>query len=741
MRNRLNQESHIRTCQEIQELRTCCEETDRARQAGIDELSVPQKEGFSNCESTIDSKSGFTEQGEFIVSWEFQDETASSSGASHVPSQPPFRVPEECPAAILDCRMIHRMSWALQETFLKAYLFEKDHPQLSKIQGIWYLLASTPGPRFQREAGILRHTGGTYSHNGMMDFSSRKCILENSQTLWNFKAGKSTSRLKYAQKNSRSEANRFFRLRYAWWNDASALKKLLDKHVQFRRRISVEEQHAQKYDRFSWGMQIASMIYEHFRSAWACEAVQGLSDFINIRLENDDFQDFDVRWDQAPLSVSETPSYVILEGLYKSKLQDSLQLQTVLALCEQENVRNNGQPSYSRLKTSVRLHIVQTMWGFSHDPASGNECEAHTAKGQSSSPAPTSKAKTEGEIPSKSSGNREESRQTKVADSRADIENVITRHVIFGSLPCVSIANLNQDTQMATNADSDTLRLMGSPARSQRKVRPSLRRGHKRKFCTKKDAPAEQHGTCRKIFTSSRVRRKLRFTLLLKSRRLGRKFQNPQRNETSWLMLQSINAHAHPKRICAQKTWKLSEDPRNPTTVVTANVKMQNKRGSTSIFTILASSWLCNYSKNTLAVSIAEKTLRRTRILFWVGQRSKTTVDQTREEYYLENGQFRTSCCSRVVIQFWYQFVINIDTAGLVKYIFSPATERCDEPAPQTKITRGMAIEIRTTVCETFLNGWRSSQTIWRTQKCSCPHTFLRTQIRSYDSGIRINQA
>ena len=318
MRNRLNQESHIRTCQEIQELRTCCEETDRARQAGIDELSVPQKEGFSNCESTIDSKSGFTEQGEFIVSWEFQDETASSSGASHVPSQPPFRVPEECPAAILDCRMIHRMSWALQETFLKAYLFEKDHPQLSKIQGIWYLLASTPGPRFQREAGILRHTGGTYSHNGMMDFSSRKCILENSQTLWNFKAGKSTSRLKYAQKNSRSEANRFFRLRYAWWNDASALKKLLDKHVQFRRRISVEEQHAQKYDRFSWGMQIASMIYEHFRSAWACEAVQGLSDFINKRLENDDFQDFDVRWDQAPLSVSETPSYVILEGLYKS---------------------------------------------------------------------------------------------------------------------------------------------------------------------------------------------------------------------------------------------------------------------------------------------------------------------------------------------------------------------------------------------------------------------------------------
>ena len=29
------------------------------------------------------------------------------------------------------------------------------------------------------------------------------------------------------------------------------------------------------------------------------------------------------------------------------------------------------------------------------------------------------------------------------------------------------------------------------------------------------------------------------------------------------------------------------------------------------------------------------------------------------------------------------------------------------------------------------MNGWRSSQTIWRTQRCLCPHTFLRTQIRN----------
>ena len=38
-----------------------------------------------------------------------------------------------------------------------------------------------------------------------------------------------------------------------------------------------------------------------------------------------------------------------------------MQLQTVSALYDQETVRNNGQPSYTRLKTSVRLHIDQMM--------------------------------------------------------------------------------------------------------------------------------------------------------------------------------------------------------------------------------------------------------------------------------------------------------------------------------------------------------------------------------------------
>ena len=72
----------------------------------------------------------------------------------------------------------------------------------------------------------------------------------------------------------------------------------------FAKRVSVEEQRAQKYDRFLRGRQIASMICEHFRGIGAYEAVQGHSDLFRKRLHNDDIQDFDVRWDR--------------EGLYKS---------------------------------------------------------------------------------------------------------------------------------------------------------------------------------------------------------------------------------------------------------------------------------------------------------------------------------------------------------------------------------------------------------------------------------------
>ena len=62
---------------------------------------------------------------------------------------------------------------------------------------------SIPTPRSNQSIGTLNpmyRAGGPYSHNGVMDYPRcRECMLENSWTHWNFKAEKSTSRLKYVQ--------------------------------------------------------------------------------------------------------------------------------------------------------------------------------------------------------------------------------------------------------------------------------------------------------------------------------------------------------------------------------------------------------------------------------------------------------------------------------------------------------------------------------------------------------------
>ena len=51
---------------------------------------------------------------------------------------------------------------------------------------------------------------------------------------------------------------------------------------------------------------------------------------------------------------------MILEGLYKSKSQDSVQLQTVMALYDQETARTR-QPNYHKLNMAVKFHIDQMM--------------------------------------------------------------------------------------------------------------------------------------------------------------------------------------------------------------------------------------------------------------------------------------------------------------------------------------------------------------------------------------------
>ena len=112
---------------------------------------------------------------------------------------------------------------------------------------------------------------------------------------------------------------------------ASALKKILNTQVHFRKRVSLEEQKTQQQDRFLRGRQIAHMTNEYFRATGASEAVQGLSDLFAVTLQVDDVQDFDIKWDHTLLSVSEMPSDEDPEASNIERLQNYVQPRTVMA--------------------------------------------------------------------------------------------------------------------------------------------------------------------------------------------------------------------------------------------------------------------------------------------------------------------------------------------------------------------------------------------------------------------------
>ena len=57
------------------------------------------------------------------------------------------------------------------------------------------------------------------------------------------------------------------------------------------RRVSLEEQKAQKQDRFLRGRQIAYLIYEYFRVTGANDSVANYDDLFTIGLRNDDIQE------------------------------------------------------------------------------------------------------------------------------------------------------------------------------------------------------------------------------------------------------------------------------------------------------------------------------------------------------------------------------------------------------------------------------------------------------------------
>ena len=152
---------------------------------------------------------------------------------------------------------------------------------------------------------------------------------------------------------------------------ASALNRIIQ-NTRFKKKVSLEEMKAHKEDRFLRGRQIAYLIYEYFRVTGANDSVENYADLFTIALRDDDIQEFDSKWDEILLSMTQIPSDDILENLYKLRKRESEKLKTVLELYSVEIHQKKAGPDYHRLKTMVKRSIEQNFRMMNFGARNGN---------------------------------------------------------------------------------------------------------------------------------------------------------------------------------------------------------------------------------------------------------------------------------------------------------------------------------------------------------------------------------
>ena len=98
------------------------------------------------------------------------------------------------------------------------------------------------------------------------------------------------------------------------------------------------------------------MIYEYFRVTGAKDSVENYAYLFTVVL-----QEFDSKWDEILLTMTQIASYDILEGLYKLRIRESEKLKTVLELYNMEIHQKKAEPDHHRLKTKEKRSIEQNL--------------------------------------------------------------------------------------------------------------------------------------------------------------------------------------------------------------------------------------------------------------------------------------------------------------------------------------------------------------------------------------------
>ena len=172
-------------------------------------------------------------------------------------------------------------------------------------------------------------------------------------------------------KSSRSAAGKIFpNFEMLDAKIASALNTIIQ-NSHFKKKVSLEEQKAQKECRFLRGRQIVFMIYDYFRVTGAHDTVLDYADLLSVTLHDDNVQEFDKRWDEVLLSMSKIPSDDVLESLYKLRIRESAQLNTVLELYDMEIHQKISMPNHQKLTTMVKGSLDQKLRSRNFDARHG----------------------------------------------------------------------------------------------------------------------------------------------------------------------------------------------------------------------------------------------------------------------------------------------------------------------------------------------------------------------------------
>ena len=370
---------------------------------------------------------------------------------------------------------------------------------------------------------------------------------------------------------------------------------------------------------------------------------------------------------------------------------------------------------------------------FSHDQASGKRPDQRR-EGQSSSLRHRRRHRLAENFPQTGSRRRGEVFLEQEVRFRADIsssESVRARHVFFGTLPCVLMTSLSRDAHMAKSADSDTLRLMGSPPKNRTKVvwgiscllegvftirlwvsrfsSDKISYKERRKFWIKSHRQIlQRHVAPLKKLGKERVHREASFKSLnltspirglLDLRKEHRTKFCTKKDAVAWNLAKNVNKLQNTDKATFYspfEAWVMpapsSTKPEERELVVDSGASMHmlskkdlklrrngdsaeikehhnggdgqwgsaNKWGKHKYtFTILTSSWRCTYSMTRVQFYRWESPAKNTDI-FVSGPavKGRTGPNKGRRSCAKRNF-FRTFCCPWIVVKFWYQLVLK----------------------------------------------------------------------------------